>query len=395
MGRGRKGPETSSRPGIVARIGRILSREGPIGLLGRLRHSFLFQTSNPPPSLSGGATVSVHEAHDAGDLLARRLSPPSGGEVGQVEVPVIHIGAPPSSASPADLVFLSGSGPLPRSTRRAGLVVADDPGRIAALAVAGRQVIAAPSPLDEASLQRIEVMTGRRDPADFDMADAIRPALRRSVPRIVLTLPEFASRAEAFRASDRLDMVPVTGLRAFPSWAGAAYSYRQIARALLAAKRTHALIAQDDMAPGPAFEQRLAIAERHVLDCGADMLAGLVTDIDDSFQVRRVERRDGVMLVHLNRSVGLVMNLFGPRALARIAGWTRMPAGPDGPMTIDRYLGAAEDFEVVVPLPFLIGHRLDARSTIWSFANGRYATLIAYSEKRLNDLVVAHEARAL
>lgn len=372
---------------------RIVSREGLAGVLSRLQHSFIFQSRNPPPCLTGGAIIVIHETSDAADLLTERLSQPVDGPVQQAEKSVIHIGAPPTPASSADLVFLFGAGPLPRSTRHAGLIVTDNPSHIAALADAGRQVIAASPRLSEATLQRIEILTGRRNPADFDMTEAIRPALTRSVPRLALTLPEFASRGEIFRASDRLDMTLVTGLRSFPSWAGAAYSYRQISRALLKQGRTHALIAQDDMAPGHEFERRLAVAERHLLDNGSDMLAGLITDIDDSFQIRRVERREGLTLVHLNKSVGLVMNLFGPRALQRIASWTRMPGGSHGPMTIDRYLAASENFDVVVPLPFLVGHRLDARSTIWSFANGRYATLIAYSEKRLNDMVAEYETR--
>lgn len=390
------GQSAARRTGVLARIRRILSREGPAGLISRLRHSYVFQRNGPPPPrLAGGASVVAHDGRaEAAALMRQRFEAPVAGATAANSPSTFHLGAPRRPATAADVVFLCGPGPLPRSVQSAGLIVADDPARIEKLTRAGRHVIAAACPLDDASLRRIEVLTGRLDPRLVDMGAAIRPALTRAVPRLCLTLPEFPSRSQRFQACDRLDMTLVHGLRYHPSWAGAAYSYRQIARALRAAGQTHALVAQDDMESGGDFERRFALAERHVLDTGADMLAGLITDIDVNFRIRRVVRRDGVTLVHLNKGVGLVMNLFGPRALDRVARWDRLPSDANGPMTIDRYLAAAADFEVVVPLPFLVGHHIDARSTIWPFSNGRYRTSIAYSERRLAEMVAVFERGA-
>ncbi|MCQ0970145.1 hypothetical protein MLD63_06895 [Paracoccus sp. TK19116] len=380
--------ETTRRPGLLRRIRHIYAREGIAGLIGRLRYSFLLKPGmKPPPRLRAGAVVVVHQgSHDLSSLFRDRFGAAVSGSTG-AHPSTIHLGVPQGPATASDVVVLMGSGPIPRNVKGAGLVISDDPGRIARLSAARQQVMAVSLPLDEPSLRRIDVLTGRRDPGSIDMSDAIRPALNRRVPRLCLTLPEHPTRATGFSDTDQLGMTMVNGLRYHPSWMGAAYSYRQIARALMSAGRTHALIAQDDMVPTVSFEHRIATAERYFVDSGADMLAGLVTDIDDSFRIRRVVCKDGMNFVHLNKGVGLVMNLFGPRALERIAHWRRHPSGEHGPVTIDRYLAASSNFDVVVPLPFLVGHRKDVNSTMWPFTNGRYSTLLAYSERRLSEMV--------
>jgi hypothetical protein len=57
--------------------------------------------------------------------------------------------------------------------------------------------------------------------------------------------------------------------------------------------------------------------------------------------------------------------------------------------TIDKYLERQTSLRVVVALPFLVGHREDAFSTLWGFQNTQYSDMIAASERGLVDLAAA------
>ena len=115
-------------------------------------------------------------------------------------------------------------------------------------------------------------------------------------------------------------------------------------------------------------------------ETGADMFAGIVTDADDSVRVEKVIHRDGLDFAILNKSVGLTFNIFGRRALERLASWDEVAHQGQ---TIDRFLSHTDGLTVLTAVPYLARHRSDLVSTLWYFSNARYDRMIHTSERRL------------
>ena len=378
-------PDKTALGRAARKLARILRREGMAGVVNRLRHTPVTLGRTPPAriSLAAGALVADHGSDPAlATLLREVISPPQG----PGPHPTVHVGRPPGPVGPADVVILADPLTPAKELRRAALVADHCPDRLAQLRKAGCNVVAiGPPPFDASSLRRLLVLTRVIAPAQMDYAAAIAPALGGAVPRLCVTLPEFPERMQAFQTANRWNMHLVEGMRFHPPWVGAAHTYSRLAHALLEAKQQRALIAQDDLLPGADFDRRLEIAEEYWLQSGADVLAGLVTDYDESFVLRRVVQYRGMTFLHLNKSVGLVCSMFGPRALQHMAKWHRGVSPAGEPYTIDRHMAAA-DFDVVTILPFLVRHRSGVPSTIWPFGNGRYDTLIDFSERKLAQL---------
>ena len=376
---------------VAQKLSRILRREGLAGVANRLRHTplRLFQRKMRPVSLVGGALIEDHLSDPVLTELVAAAVPPHRGDGPH---PTVHIGCPGRTVGSSDIVILAGQPCPARDLSQAALVAESEPSRLAQLERAGCNVVAMGAPpYDATSLRRFQILTRIVAPSAFDYAPFIAPALDQTIPRLCLTLPEFPERMQQFQQLNRWEFQMVPGLRVHPPWAGAAHSYARLATQLLDAGRSRAMIVQDDMLPGPDFDRRLEIAEDYFVRSGADMFAGLVTDFDESFVLRAVVQHEGMTFLHLNKSVGLVCNMFGARALRHLASWRKEMTGPgEAPYTIDRYMAAALDFDVVTTLPFLVRHRSNARSTIWSFGNGRYETLIDYSERQLMKLAAAH-----
>lgn len=396
------------------KLARILSREGWRGVANRLRHTPLRALySPPPPRIADVALLCDHGWPDMAVSLravlqafgivvsdhAGDMSNPSR------DVTVWHLGWPQahSGAGLEGAVVLSpvaDGRALPSGAAHAALVIEADPSRLDQLsrrAAGAPHYLACPETVTVDGtlarvVQRALIFAGRSDAALYDYASDLGPFRPVDQGRgWCLSLPEHPARLAAFRRDGVPDFAPVTGLRRQPGWAGAACSYRQMARTLIAHGVSQAAICQDDAVPRHDFSRRLAVVADHMRQTGADLFTGLVTDVDETFRVTRVVRREGVTLVHLNRSVGLVFNIFGRRALEHLANWDEDAA--TGPLrTIDRHLAAAEGLDVVTCLPFLVDHRSGVFSSIWGFRNDRYNTLVQFSEQRLTEMVHAFEA---
>lgn len=393
---------------------RILSREGMSGVIGRLCHTPLrswFAKPSVPPRMGtsielvdhGNSALAARLAtilQGAGITLARTAA-----ERPADDAPFItrwHIGAP-ERARPQDLVLIVNEADAAKGGA-AGMLLDHDPMRLEALSrcSSGRlHYLAVPSPDASDDDWRAAILRAliflRALPLDTaDYRDAITGA-DPGLPSLCLSLPEFPERMAAFTGSRLATTIrTVSGVRFMPGWIGAGASYRALARGALdlaasRGQRAELLVCQDDAEASPDHERNMVIIRDYWRMSGADIFSGLITDVDDSFRVTRVVRHEGLVFVHLNRNIGLVFNLFGRRALERLATW--VPPENGGRLTIDRYLGEAEELDVVVTLPYLIGHRGGVMSSIWGFRNDRYDTLIRYSENRLMEMAEAFERR--
>ncbi len=208
------------------------------------------------------------------------------------------------------------------------------------------------------------------------------------VPRLCLSLPETPLRQGFFLQQDLPGFRLVAGIRRNPGWIGAGVGFRMMARACLAARVGSAILCEDDLIAGSDFEDRLEGVLAYLDQTGWDVFSGLSTDIDASYRVTAVQRFRGQTFVHLNRTTGMVFNIFSPRALDWLARWSPARQG----VPIDRHLEAMPRMRVVTTLPFLVDHADGLESSAWGFSNRRYRSLIAASESRLARMVAAFEA---
>lgn len=387
----------------LTKLRHILDREGWGGVFGRVRNTPLHAFRKAPPVPQLGAAVEVID-HGFPVIAAevRRMLATVEIEHGDTvasgpRIERWHVGLPVEAVTATDLVMLP-SGPLPAAALHAGLVVSSSVEKLDALSTRplGRPYyLAGPStdmtgPTLEQAIARILVFL-RALPLDMTFDQLSGEHTERM---ICLSLPEYPARRETFaRSALGRESRLVDGIRMVPGWIGAGASYRALARGALAHGRSalpppELTICQDDVAPAPDFAKAWPIIQTYVRGSDADLFSGIITDIDDEFRVTRVTRQNGLCFVHLNKSIGLVFNIYRKKALERLATWS--PPDDGNILTIDRHLGA-ERLDVVTTLPFAVHHRGGVSSSIWQFRNERYDSLIAYSERRLGRMVDAFE----
>lgn len=385
---------------------RILRFEGVAGLLRRLRYRPSVNPADipPPPKLAAQIFIKDHGCPALRAMMTHFLA---GHGIDASAKPIagqlaLHIGWPEDEAAirQGDIVMLSPNeprfSPSAPATARLSLIIDHDPARLKHWE--GRPTgqphrIALPSlpacdadaatwhdyaAQNDVALRRLLFFCGwiKADQIDF------RPVLRAapSPQQLCLSLPETPSRTDAYRAAASNQDVVVDALLQLPGWKGTAHSYQRLAQAAIDLDLSELLIFQDDCDFGPDLRARLPLIRQLMAETGADMFAGIVTDADDSVHVGKVISRDGLDFAVLNKSVGLTFNIFGRRALERLASWD---ATTHKNRTIDRFLSDTEDMKVLTCLPYLAHHRSELVSTLWYFSNARYDRMIHTSEQRL------------
>lgn len=204
--------------------------------------------------------------------------------------------------------------------------------------------------------------------------------------RLCLSLPETPARRSNFLRLGMNDFQIFNGIRKIPGWQGCGWSYATIARAALRHDAVPLTVCEDDVVPGEDFPARLNEVEAYLQNEEWDLFSGILTDVPENCRIHRVERKGALTFIHLDYSIGMVMNIYNRRALERLAIW-QPDNGDIEHNTIDVWLGATPGLHVITTLPFLAGHNLDARSTIFGFANKRYDSMIRASERRLEKLI--------
>lgn len=211
------------------------------------------------------------------------------------------------------------------------------------------------------------------------------------LPRICLSLPETPLRARAFQAQNPQGYLIWPGLKASPGWRGAALSYRHIMRSLRAAGIDEALVVEDDVILPPDFDRKLDHIRRYMDECDADLFSGLIVDLHKDAKVLGVERRDGLVMVQLDRAVMMICNLYRQRMIAHLAEWDDRDSNAFT-NTIDRYMENATHLRVVTTLPFMVDYGASLQSTLRDADNRKFDALRARSEALLAEKIAAFEA---
>ena len=212
-----------------------------------------------------------------------------------------------------------------------------------------------------------------------------------TLPRTCLTLPETPLRIAAFRDQNPPGYLIWPGLKARPGWRGAALSYRHIMRRLRAAAIPEALVVEDDVILPPDFDARLETVRAYMDECGADLFSGLIVDLHKDAKVLGVERRDGLVMVQLDRAVMMICNLYRQRMIDHLANWDDRDTNAFT-NTIDRYMEAATHLSVVTTLPFMVDYGASLQSTLRDADNRKFDALRVRSEALLAEKIAAFEA---
>ena len=202
--------------------------------------------------------------------------------------------------------------------------------------------------------------------------------------RVCLSLPEYPERRAHFESLKLSGFQIFDGFRMLPAWKGAAISYRELARYALDIGVKRLIVAQDDMEPAIGFNGNLPGIIEAFHKHNYDIFSGLVTVASSEMIAKSIGILGDTTLVDLDRSVGLVFNIFGERALHVISNWSDEPdMGYND--TIDQYISKS-GLKFLTCVPPLVSHKSSLHSTIWEFSNARYDSVIKQSVTKLSKV---------
>ena len=230
---------------------------------------------------------------------------------------------------------------------------------------------------------------------DLATWDDLTAAMTLAGTQLALSLPETPQRRSAFLQLSAPGVQCFDGMRYTPGWMGCALSYRFLAQKALQAGWSRLEVMEDDVEFPVDYPQRRALVDAYLCEHEGqwDVFAGLVAIIHPDTQVLQVEHRDGMCFVTIDRMISMVHNIYAPATLQRLATWSPNNHDPNT-NTIDRHLQNSGPLNVVVTLPFLVGHHEELHSSLWGVQNSQYSDLIAQAQVELQAKVTEFEQSA-
>jgi SAM-dependent methyltransferase len=209
--------------------------------------------------------------------------------------------------------------------------------------------------------------------------------------RVALSMPETIARRRVFEANRPQNCAIFDGLRFHLGWVGCGLSYSSLGRHALKYGIPRIMVLEDDVLLPVDFEDKMRTVEAYLdLKEGQwDVFAGLIALVHSDVKVLRVETFQDMCFMTIDKMTSMVCNIYSKKAQRLLAWWD--PDNQDAlTNTIDKYLEHQANLRVIVPLPFLVGHREEAHSTLWGIQNTRYREQIAESQQVLCELAKSH-----
>eukprot|EP00928_Gymnodinium_smaydae_P082321 TRINITY_DN6567_c1_g1_i3.p1 TRINITY_DN6567_c1_g1~~TRINITY_DN6567_c1_g1_i3.p1 ORF type:complete len:801 (+),score=103.56 TRINITY_DN6567_c1_g1_i3:51-2453(+) len=205
---------------------------------------------------------------------------------------------------------------------------------------------------------------------------------------IILSIPETPRRRMGFlQSAEHVRYASIfDGMRHLmrPPWQSAALSYSVIAKLALRANVGRLAVAEDDVVFPSDFSAKARIIDEYLDSLGEDwvLFSGLIADVHVKTTILSAQMYKGIQFITIDKMVSMVYNVYSKSALHALADWN---PNDDNVFvnTIDRYLERKKKMKVVVALPFLVGHREDAYSTLWSIKNKQYSKMIFKAQRKL------------
>lgn len=203
---------------------------------------------------------------------------------------------------------------------------------------------------------------------------------------VCLSLTESIQRRNYFNLINKGDAFIFQGLRHYKGWIGCGLSYKFL---LMRAKYQNfplITICEDDVVFYNGFENRyknvLNYLKEHI---DWDVFAGVIADLSEDTKVIKVIKEKKEEIVYIDKMVSMVFNVYNNSFYDKLISWNYWDR--DLSNTIDRYLERSANIRVVTLSEFLVGHQEDQVSTLWTFQNSTYNSMIARSEKLLAEKI--------
>lgn len=384
----------------------VLNREGPSGVLNRVRYrhsSTLLQYMGPLPErcfiLLGDGTLKPHfqTALHRHNLISRASGRLSAQKIIFNPLPV-EFNDTAIAAAVLDDEYLKNIRSedyeiIGGLTSGCGVIVTSEIGlrKIAELGVELRNVTLVPSATKGSAIRlsigRWLVYAGLMAPELYlqDMLDHAPPIRSRGC--ICISLPEYLDRHESFLNADistRFTMF--NGIRMLPGWKGCAWSYKAVAAKALQSGARRLTICEDDAFFSQDFNQYFCAINRYLDRTEWDVFNGVMTRVTGRPEIMKRRKLGENHIIHTPHMMGMVFNVYNRTALEWIADWDPEGGGAET-NTIDEWLNKMPGLKVVSAVPFLAGHREEAHSTIFGFKNTRYSGMIRATEREIMAMV--------
>ncbi|GAA5622928.1 hypothetical protein Brsp04_02820 [Brucella sp. NBRC 12952] len=178
------------------------------------------------------------------------------------------------------------------------------------------------------------------------------------------------------------------GIRHSLGWIGCGGSFNALSRYALANGVSRLIVIEDDVELPDNFNDILYEVTAYLDERKSDwdIFSGLMADVHSDAKILSVDHSGGRTYVTINKMTSTVFNIYNESALKLLSQWDPLNTDPVT-NTIDRYLECRDDLQIVVAVPFIVGHKEEAASTLWGFENERYTPMIAEAQRKIEALV--------
>ena len=200
---------------------------------------------------------------------------------------------------------------------------------------------------------------------------------------ICLSLNETIDRQSYFKKIDPLSCYIFSGLRHHNGWVGCGLSYKFLLMRAKAQGYKNVLICEDDVKFGDSFQINFKkVREYLTVNTNWDIFAGLMADLPDDVRILKIDKKDTIKLICIDRVVSTVFSLYNESVYNIIIRWDYMDRDRES-NTIDRYLQRYSGLRIITTLPFLVGHNEIQQSTLWDQGNDIYTLMIENTQHKL------------
>ena len=209
--------------------------------------------------------------------------------------------------------------------------------------------------------------------------------------KIILSMPEAFDRRNTILKEQKLDDWSLfDGIRRQPGWVGCGLSYLALVDHAKRHNLNRLVVAEDDVLLTEDFLMHLETIYRF-LDQRTDhwhIFSGLISDIHNDTRILQIDEFEGMTFATIDKMTSTVFNIYSQKFFDTFTAWDFNNLNPEE-NTIDRFIENQKNLRIIVAVPFLVGHREDVDSVLWGFNNITYSKMIARSEDKLKNMILA------